>query len=282
MKGKLKNIAALWGSMIVVLLVMVLVWSYLGRYIRDLFFEHISSIENLVSPTAANEDSVINIEQVLYQKKGVEASYPKLLSGASPASLELWNEVIKKDFDKMLKIYSFEPFPGPTPSSTDVVPIVLMISYQIKGNTDAWLSLIYRANYSSTYSAHPSNLVYTTNIDKRTDRRVGLSDLVILNEAFVKEFRTWKRSEASEVTEEVEKAINEYISHISDEELLAGFRASDQIGSNNPWGIYTYLTKDNLGISIEVPNYAGDHAEFEQSLAVLKSKGLLRNDSNNE
>jgi hypothetical protein len=240
----------------------------------------VGSVKQLFREVVTDKDSVMDIEKVIYHKNGVEASYPRILSGGSVDSLERWNKLIKKDFDKIVRIYSLQPFPGPTPSSTDVVPIILTITYEVTGNTETLLSLIYRADYNSSYSAHPSNLIYTTNIDKKGDKRLRLKNIAILNEDFVKEFRTWKLRDTSEQTKEVRDAIYDYIDHISDEDLLAGFLAADQIGSGNPWGIYSYLTKDSLGISIEVPNYAGDHAEFEQSLDSLDTKGLLRSKYN--
>jgi hypothetical protein len=177
--------------------------------------------------------------------------------------------IIKQDFDKLMQIYSFQPFPGPTPSSTDVVPTMLQVLYDVKGNTGEWFSIFYQADYNSIYSAHPSNLVYTTNINKRENKRIRLTDIVKLNDAFVKDFRSWTLIAPAEVPQEVREAIDDYIGHITEEELLLGFQAADHIGSDNPWGIYSYLTEDKLGISLEVPHYAGDHVEFEQPLARL-------------
>jgi hypothetical protein len=217
----------------------------------------------------AEDNSSIDIQNVEYQKDGIDASYPEILSGGSAAIRKDWNQIIREDFDKIIQIYSFQPFPVPTPSSIGVAPTLLTVSYQIKGNTGAWLSLFYLAEYNSAYSAHPSNLVYTTNIDMRHSRRIRLSDIIDLNKAFVEEFRTWKLKDSPEDTNEIQEVIYDYIDHISEEELLAGFRAADHIGSDNPWGIYSYLTNDSLGISIEMPHYAGDHAEFEQAFSRL-------------
>lgn len=256
-------------SMSIVFIISIMLWKYLGWRVYHFFEYKVSQHDLLVSEVSSENDSMDHIENVEYHEKGIDASYPRIVSNGSAEMLEEWNRIIKEDFDKIIQIYSFQPFPGPTPPSTDVVPTLLTISYEVKSNTDAWLSLLYRADYNSIYSAHPSNLVYTTNIDKRVSKRIRLSDIINLNEAFVKEFRTWKLKETPENTKEVQEAIYDYISNISDEELLEGFRSADQIGSGNTWGIYSYLTKDSLGISIEVPNYAGDHAEFEQALTDL-------------
>lgn len=272
MISKLKSITTLKLVLLMsmIILISIMLWSCLGWRVYHFFIYKVSKYELLVSEASSEKDSINHIESVTFHEKGIDASYPRILSGGSAVMLEDWNRIIKEDFDKIIQIYSFQPFPGPTPPSTDVVPTLLTVTYEVKSNTDSWLSILYRADYNSIYSAHPSNLVYTTNIDKRESQRLRLSDIINLNEAFVKEFRTWKLKENPENTKEIQEAIYDYISHISDEELLAGFRSADHIGSGNTWGIYSYLTKDSLGISIEVPNYAGDHAEFEQALTNLE------------
>lgn len=254
---------------IFVLAVSTILWKNLSWSVSRLFAYGLSKYETRLMEVSSEDGSIIPIQNVVYHKDGIDAVYPEIVSGGSAAMRKEWNQIIREDFDKIIQIYSFQPFPGPTPPSTGVEPTLLTVSYDIKGVTDAWLSILYLADYSSIYAAHPSNLIYTTNIDTRQSRRVRLSDIVDLNEAFVEEFRTWKLVDRSEDTNEIQEVIYDYINHISDEELLTGFRAADRIGSNNPWGIYSYLTDDSIGISIEVPNYAGDHAEFEKPLALL-------------
>ncbi len=257
-------------SMIIVLALSTILWKYLGESVYHFMEYGLTKYEIRISEVTTEDNSLIHIQDVVYHKDGIEASHPEIMSGGTAAERKIWNQIIREDFDKIIQIYSFQPFPEPMPPSTGTEPTMLTLSYEIKGNTEDWLSIFYLADYSSAYSAHPSNLIYTTNIDMRQSRRIRLSDIVELNEAFVKEFRTWKLVDSSEHTDEIQEVIYDYINHISDKELLAGFRAADQIGSDNPWGIYSYLTNDSLGISIEVPNYAGDHAEFEQTLTRLE------------
>ncbi len=264
-KQRLGYIIKLMLTMIVALML----GKILGCREYHLNRKNINKVELLTREVVLEYDSTHHIESVDFRENGIVASYPRILTGGSATQLEDWNRIIKEDFDKIIQIYSFQPFPQPMPP-TDVVPIMLTLSYDVKGNTDAWLSILYHADYNSIYSAHPSNLVYTSNIDKRTSRRLRLSDIVDLNEAFVKEFRSWRQKDNPQSTDEIRNAVNVYINNISDEELLTGFRLADQIGSGNTWGIYSYLTKDRVGISIEVPNYAGDHAEFEQEMTMLE------------
>ncbi len=208
--------------------------------------------------------------KITYQAKGIEGSYPQIVAGGTKKAMENWNLLIKTDFDKILQIYSFHPFAGPTPPSTDIEQTLLNIVYEIKSNNKEVFSVLYRADFNSSFVAHPSNLVYTTNLDKNRNKRLRLADIVILSEAFVKDFRTWEPIAYDQENKEMRKAAMDYIGNITDQDLLKGFRSSDRIGSGNPWGIYSYLTNNSLGISIEVPHYAGDQIQFEVPFSDLK------------
>lgn len=260
-----------WLSLMAIILIIMIIAIYITRLTEFLPKDDQRVIEPPVSLVTADSNSVFDIIEVPYHMEGIDASYPKIISGASAEEREEWNKIIKEDFDKILQIYSFQPFPSPTPGSNDVMPSLLLLSYELKSNTEGWLSILYHAYYSSAYSAHPSNLIYTTNIDKEGRRRLRLSDILDLNKDFIEEFGSWKRKEVVGEASELDSAIQDYVDHISDEELLDGFQKADQIGSDNPWGIYSYLKQDGLGISLEVPHYAGDHAEFEQTFALLKN-----------
>lgn len=210
------------------------------------------------------------LEVVEYNKDGIAAEYPKFISGGSEQELNNWNKIISSDFDKILHIYAFNPIPGPTPAPPATVPVILNINYDLKMNNQRLTSIFYRAAFHSSFSAYPTDLVYTTNIDKEKNRRIRLKDVVVLNQDFVKEFRTWDFIPFEEGNVELNQAIRDYISNISDEDLLKGFETADQIGSTNSWGIYSYYTPGKLGISVGVPNYAGDHVEFEKEYSKIQ------------
>lgn len=215
-------------------------------------------------------DKPEEILEVPYQKDGIEASYPKFITGGTPKEIEQWNQLIYKDFSKILDIYSFQPIPGPTPTKITVIPTILNINNSIKINNNKFVSILYKASYSSQYSAHPSELIYTTNIDKNNNKRLQLKDYIEINKAFVKDFRTWQSINSSMGNEELDNAVRDYLASLSDEDLLKGFQAADQIGSKNTWEIYSYITPDKIGISLGGPHYLGDHIEFEKDYKELK------------
>ena len=229
--------------------------------------KNIGSKKTIQDSSEVTGDGISNVP---YKKDGIEAGYPKLISGGSEEELKKWNQMIYEDFNKILDIYSFNPFPELTPVPTNLIPTILKIDYKVKLNNDKLISILYNAAYNSKYSAHPTDLVYTTNINKEKNERLKLPDIIKVNQAFVKDFRTWDFIFAEPDNEELNKAIKDYVSSLSDEDLLMGFQTADIIGSGNLWGIYSYLTPDRLGISLGVPNYIGDHVEFEREYSKIK------------
>ena len=209
-----------------------------------------------------DDSDQVSAEQ--YRKDGIEASYPKFISGSTEDQRNKWNKLIQTDFDKILQIYSFNPFPEILPWPTPVVPTILQIIYDIKSNDNHVISIFYTAAFNSPYSAYPTDLVYTTNIDKEEDKRLKLSNVVNINLDFVKDFRKWDYIPYEAGNETLDRAIRDYMSSMTDQDLLLGFQSADQIGSENLWGIFSYLTPNRLGISMSVPNYLGDHIEFER------------------
>ncbi len=214
-----------------------------------------------------NEDSIQNVS---YNRGGITAQYPKLVAGGSKEDLELWNKIIDKDLQDIVNIYSFQPYPE-SKEPSDIAPASLKITYQVMLNNNRFLSIRYLANYVSPYSAYPTELVYTTNIDKQRNERIKLSDQILINLDFVQDFRTWDFIASEPESKEYNQAVKEYVEHINDEDLINGFETADIIGSGNHWGIYSYMTPDRLGLSLGVPNYIGDHVEFEREYTRLGS-----------
>ncbi|MHB8131277.1 MAG: hypothetical protein ACYDEX_20035 [Mobilitalea sp.] len=226
-----------------------------------------------INETPQITNPIIESDQVTaeqYSKDGIEASYPKFISGSTEEQRNKWNKLIQTDFDKILQIYSFNPFPDILPGPTPVVPTILQIIYDIKSNDNHVISIFYTAAFNSPYSAHPTDLVYTTNIDKEKNKRLRLSDVVNINLDFVKDFRKWDYIPYEAGNEALDRAIRDYMSSMTDQDLLLGLQTADQIGFDNLWGIFSYLTPNRLGISVSVPNYLGDHIEFEREYSDIK------------
>lgn len=244
------------------------------RYMLSFSFMMILVGMGLIALLGRREDAVtiinsqgtmVESEKIHYQKDGVEAYYPKIISGGTSEERSVWNQIIEDDFNQILNIYSFRPYPNKEDGQNEV-PTVLKIDYELKSQGGQFYSILYKARYSSPYVAHPTELVYTTNIDLIHNKRLSLKDLLGLNEEFVNEFREWSLVTDETLNKEVKDAIEVYRKEMTNQDLLQGFEKADVIGSTNIWGVFSYITPNGIGISISVPPYLGDHLEFEHSM----------------
>lgn len=234
------------------------------------FLEASSAIETSTDmQTRQANEGTFEVEETPYMTDRIAAAYPTIVSGASRKKLDKWNSIIKEDFDKILAIYSFDPF-ADLEIPDEENRIILNIHYDIKLLNKQFLSILYLASYNSPYSAHPTELVYTTNIDTKKDSRLTLSDLVQLDSSFASFLRSWDFSEIEPNNPMLNAVIRSILNDMNDEELLEGLNTADQIGSKNRWGIFSYLTPNKLGVSVSVPHFAGDHVELEKEYEALK------------
>ncbi|HHT58043.1 MAG TPA: DUF4163 domain-containing protein [Herbinix luporum] len=206
--------------------------------------------------------SIYGIEERIYQRAGTYVSYPIIVSGGLSYNRDLINNIILEDINNILRIYSADAFSEL--KENPYLPDTLNINYDIKRNNGHFLSIFYRADFFSPYGAHPTQLVYTTNIDLVNLRRIKLSDIVQVDNDLVDDFYSWELVTDQKLGKDYKEAINEYIIGLGRNILLMGFKTADIIGSDNLLGIFTYLTPDRIGISISVPNYLGDHVEYEK------------------
>ncbi|MDI9508268.1 MAG: hypothetical protein GX319_04665 [Clostridiales bacterium] len=209
------------------------------------------------------------IEKRTFQNDTTYVEYPFIVSGADNGQLELLNNIIIEDVGKILNVYSAYAF-GPPSREEDIYKSdVLRINYKIMRNDRDYLSIFYRADFFSPYAAYPTELVYTTNIDIKSGRRIKLSEIIEVNKSLVDDISSWElvsKNDGINDNKEYHQALIDYISGLGREVLLAGLMSADIIGADNYLGIYSYLTPQKIGISISVPNYLGDHVEFEKEI----------------
>ena len=206
------------------------------------------------------------IKENIYQRNGIKVTYPTIVSEADSEKAAVWNSIILQDIDRILSIYS-DYILSPPPEGVDLYrQKTLKISYDIKRNDNRYLSIFYTADFFSPYAAYPTQMVYTTNIDKENDRRVVLSDHISNVGSLATDINSWDIVVGNNTPKEYTQAVRDYIKGLGKEILQVGFEAADIIGPDNYLDIFSYLTPDRLGISISVPNYLGDHAELERAL----------------
>lgn len=201
------------------------------------------------------------IEERTFQNNGIYVSYPLIVSGADSAKIGLINDIILGDVNKILSIYSADAFTPPTEGPDIFLRDTLHIRYDIMRNDAYYLSIFYTADFYSPYGAYPTQMVYTTNIDLQNEKRIILSDILKVDDNLINEFLSW---EPVNINPQYLQGIRDYFQGLGLATLRRGFNSTDIIGSDNYLGIFSYLKPNRIGISISVPNYLGNHAEYER------------------
>jgi len=204
------------------------------------------------------EDRDYDIKQGSYIDKQIKITYPQITGLADANKQEKINELIKKEAIEVLGYYK------------DVEgEVSLDIKYDIKLKGANLLSIQYAGLGNIEGAAYPNNVFYTTNIDMNNDKKVKLTDCISINEAFEKKVKEGKyvpwNDELNSVIEIIKENINSY-------DLINEFNNADSISKENIYNLFSYFTKDSLGISIGIPHVLGDHAEFEIKYEDIKDE----------
>ena len=128
----------------------------------------------------------------------------------------------------------------------------LDIDYKIAYMDEEIISIIFKGYGDRKYSNHPTYRFYTLNIDLETGEKLVLSDIVdvdaVINDLNEKNY-SFVMYETPTVSERY--YINDYVE----------FDKLYFCDSGN--SVYSYVTKDGIGLSIPVSHAIGDHKEVE-------------------
>lgn len=212
----------------------------------------------------SNQSGYILQERV-FKNNGTSVSYPIIISGDNKEKVDSLNDIILGDINKILSIYSADAFLPHTEGPDVFLLDTLRIRYDIMRNDNNYLSIFYTADFYSPYAAYPTQAVYTTNIDVQKARRIKLADIIDVDDNFINDFLLWKPVDINPM---YIQGIRDYILGLGLETIRRGFSFSDIIGPENFLGIFSYLKPDKIGISISMPIYLGNHAEYERTYEI--------------
>lgn len=204
------------------------------------------------------------IKENVIQRNRTYVAYPSLVAETKSEKIDAWNNIILQDIGRILNIYSAYIFSSPKEVGNLYLPDTLHITYDIKRNDNKYLSILYTANFYSPYAAYPTQMIYSTNIDKVSDKRIKLSDIILVDKSLVDDITSWDMVTQNNDNIDYHKAVIDYLNGLGKEVLYMGFKSADILGPDNYLDIYSYLTSDKLGVSISMPHYLGDHVEFER------------------
>lgn len=225
-----------------------------------------SSEENKNKSTTQSSNEAAknyNVIQNVYKNKNITVNYPQITNLGVANKQSTINELIKNDVVSYVN-------KNITADST------LELKYSVKLQTPDLLSIQYLGAANAPNTAHPSNIFYTTNISIKDAKKLRLPDIVNVNANLVNAFKKgqYVDSEGRNI-KEAQAQITGYINdNITANELIKYFNEADSfdIENANPSNTFSYLTKDAVVISINVPHVLGDHAEFSIPLSKAEKK----------
>ncbi|WP_127529794.1 polysaccharide deacetylase family protein [Paenibacillus kobensis] len=224
---------------------------------------------SLTGPDSNKMDRLdYNITEADYTSGNMSIKYPQITGLDDAGRQNKINELIRNESLKVLHYYT-DPGNQGIPDNLD-----LDITYQIALKDANRLSIQYAGLGDVAGAAHPNNLFYTTNIDLANGTKLRLNDVVVIDEHFID--KLWNgQFTVPEHTAASKSDIVDALKMWSKSELLQQFNHSDsldEIGTASQSDIFSYFTKDSVGISIPVSHALGDHAEFEIKYSDLELK----------
>ena len=193
-----------------------------------------------------------------YSEAGVQIDYPQIRDFSDQTKEAVINKLIKDEALKILLYYQSEE-----------ANFNLEIAFNVTWQSKELLSVQYTGISYAEGAAYPNKLFYTTNINLMSGEKIKLADVVFIDRAFIDRFKDGELVSGEEaVRDELKAALQDYLSAMTADDLIALFHKADFSGDSGETGFalaesYSYFAEDSLGISIAVPYALGDYALYE-------------------
>ncbi|MGP0576491.1 DUF4163 domain-containing protein [Paenibacillus peoriae] len=206
--------------------------------------------------TASNtsEQQSYELIQEKYSENGVVIKYPQITKLKDTVKQKSLNQILKTEAVKGLHEY--------VDSGTEAH---VEIDYEIKRQSERFLSVQYTGVRYVKDAAYPSHMFYTTNLDMKQASRIKLRDLVKVEKSFIELIKSGK---ITAVQPEQQGLISDFtkddlIQLLANADVTKGSPAEAEMES------FSYLTNDSLGMSVPMAHVVGDHAEYEIRFAQI-------------
>ncbi|OMF49766.1 hypothetical protein [Paenibacillus peoriae] len=200
--------------------------------------------------TASNtsEQQSYELIQEKYSEHGIMIKYPQITKLKDIAKQKSLNQILKTDALEGLQNYA---------DSNSGVHVE--IDYEIKRQSERFLSVQYTGIHYVKDAAYPSHMFYTTNLDMKQASRIRLRDLVKIEKPFIELIKSGK---ITAVQPEQQGLIGDFtkddlIKLLANADVTKGSLVEVEMES------FSYLTNDSLGMSVPMAHVVGDHAEYE-------------------
>ncbi|MGM1021098.1 MAG: DUF4163 domain-containing protein [Bacillota bacterium] len=213
----------------------------------------INSEQNINSDTDTGQQSYELIQEK-YSENGIVIKYPQITKLEDAEKQKSLNQILKSEALKGLHDYA---------DSNSGVRVE--IDYEIKRQSERFLSVQYTGIPYVKDAAYPSHMFYTTNLDMKQASRIRLRDLVKVEKPFIELIKSGK---ITAVQPEQQGLIGDFtkddlIQLLANADVTKGSPAEAEMES------FSYLTNDSLGMSVPMAHVVGDHAEYEIRFAQI-------------
>lgn len=203
-----------------------------------------------------------SIAKATYIVKNIKISYPQISNMKDLTKQRKINEIIRQDALAEVKYHddlSKELF--------EEADYFVEKNYKITWMGPNLLSVQYSGYFNQIGTAHPTNTFSTININVSKGTKIKLREFLTLDQRFVEIFRKAKYQTKFRPSQEekvkLDEAIKGELNMFSINEWIDYFKKADNLAEDNEAAIFSYFTKDSLGVSIQVAHAIGDHVEFE-------------------
>ncbi|MDN4081677.1 DUF4163 domain-containing protein [Paenibacillus polymyxa] len=210
--------------------------------------------EYSIASNTHGEPQSYELTREKYSKNGIVIKYPQITKLKDIAKQKSLNQILKTEALGGLHDYA---------DSNSGVHVE--IDYEIKRQTERFLSVQYTGIHYVEDAAYPTHMFYTTNLDMKQASRIGLRDLVKVEKPFIELIKSGK---ITAVQPEQQGLIGDFtkddlVQLLANADVTKGSLAEVEMES------FSYLTNDSLGMSVPMAHVVGDHAEYEIHFAQI-------------
>lgn len=207
--------------------------------------------------TLQERKSAYQIIQKTYKDKGIKINYPQITKLSDTKKQAKINEMIKKE--AMKRVTEFD---------SSIGELSVEMNYVIKYQDENFLSILYVGLANVKGSMHPTNDIYTTNIDIKAAKSLVLSDIIKVDEGIINQLKKGKYQKWSkDIDLNAEGVLQNTVTDFVNKDVLNELK--DKTAK-------FYLTKDALVVSISIPHALGDHMELAIDYKNIKDKILKK------
>lgn len=207
-----------------------------------------------VADKVSTADIQFDITKATYSDQNIKINYPQITNLSDSSKQQKINTLIKTSALEVLNDYK-----------DSLSSLSLTMDYAIKYQGADLLNIEYLGLANVQDTAHPVNVIQTTNIDLAKEKQLALSEAVTVNDSFAEKIKAGKyKAYSSDLNLEDAGGLKDVLNGFSSQDLLESFKQQTA---------KYYFTKDSLGVSLEVAHAVGDHLEMEMEYKTLG--GLL-------